>query len=138
MDATVSPIERPDWRRSGRTQLIGQQGKPAVLIADPEINSESTLARRLVREGLRVHFAATLSELRTLVAQRRLDYALTEVSFIDGDAINVIKTLQSSVPRCRIIVHSRVQLAICRKSHQSGASDVLPKPAEIDFLLAIL
>ncbi|WP_051321061.1 response regulator transcription factor [Rhizobium mesoamericanum] len=138
MDA-ISPIDEAKWRRSIEIESIAKQRGPAVLIADPEINGASPLVERLRREGFNVHFAATLSEVRMLAAHSWLHFALTEFSFEDGDAIGVIKILQSSVPGCRTIVHTRscsLQLAV--QATKAGASDVLPKPVDTDFLLSIL
>jgi|UPI000565C56A two-component system response regulator RegA len=139
MDAMSSPIDETDWRRPVGIKPIAKQRIPAVLIADTEINPGSLLVERLVGEGLDVYFAATVSEVRAITAQQCFDYALTELSFADGDAIGVIKALQSSVPFCRTIVHSRscsLQLAV--QATKAGASDVLPRPVDIDFLLSIL
>lgn len=87
----------------------------------------------------RCFFAATVSDVRTIGARHCLNYALSELTFVDGDAIDVVKALQSSVPFCRTIVHSRsrsLQLAV--RATKPVQVVWLPKPVDIDFLLSLL
>lgn len=113
--------------------------RKAVLLVDPSVDARSRLVERLHDEGLQVCIAKTLAGALQLAEKQVFDFAMTELRLKDGDAIDVIKMLQSRNPTCRVIVHSRYcNLSTTVAATKQGASDVLPKPADPDFLAAII
>jgi two-component system response regulator RegA len=113
--------------------------RPTILIVDPEVNPDSNLVGRLLEKGFFVCHAKSLECVKRLIDKYRIDYALTELKFMDGDAIGIINILRKRHPSCRTIIHSRAcSLEVAVQVTKAGAVDVLPKPANIDFLISIL
>lgn len=120
-------------------QIIGSRHKNAVLLVDPTVDTMSRLVKKLHDQGFRVCLAPTLDAANRLVQNQIFDFAMTELRLADGDAWDVIKLVQSKNPSCRVIVHSRYcNIANTVAATKHGASDVLPKPADPDFLAAII
>jgi len=114
-------------------------GEGAVLLVDPALDARSPLIVRIAEHGFTVYLASTLSDARQIVDTQNIAFAMTEMIIADGCASDVIEIVLAGNPLCRVIVHSR----FCNISNavalvKAGASDVLPKPADTDFLVAIL
>lgn len=115
------------------------RNRRAVLLVDPTVDARSRLVERLHDERLMVCLAPTLDSAFQLAKKQIFDFAMTELRLTDGDAVDVIKLVQGGNPSCRVIVHSRYcNLSTAVTATKQGASDVLPKPADPDFLAAII
>ncbi|GLR56774.1 DNA-binding response regulator [Rhizobium indigoferae] len=113
--------------------------RTAVLIADPEVSPASPLVERLIGEGLDVCLSDKADAARRHLRERTASFAIVELVFDDGDGIDLVRDIANSYPRCRTLVHSRFcNLANAVQAIKLGASDVLPKPTDIDFLIGVL
>jgi len=113
--------------------------REAVLIVDREIDMSSTFVNRLLMDGFCVCIAQNVAAARKHFEKNKFSFAVTELSFDDGDGIEVIEALLDREESCRIIVHSKFcTLGNAVHSIKAGARDVLPKPTADDLLLAIL
>ncbi len=113
--------------------------RAAALIVDPEINSASPLVQRLVNEGLHVCLADSADAARRHLRERAISFAVVELALDDGDGVELVQDIADLNPGCRTLVHSRFcNLSNAVSAIKAGASDVLPKPTETDFLVALL
>ena len=113
--------------------------RTTVLIADPEVSPASPLVERLIENGLDVCLADNADAARRLLRERTASFAIVELVFDDGDGIALVEDIAASYPRCRTLVHSRFcNLANAVQAIRLGASDVLPKPTDVDFLIGVL
>jgi len=122
-------------------EIIGKSGpnREAVLIVDRDVDMSSTFVNRLLMDGFVVCIAQNVAAARKHFEDRTFSFAVTELSFDDGDGIEVIEALLEREEQCRIIVHSKFcTLGNAVHSIKAGARDVLPKPTADDLLLAIL
>lgn len=111
----------------------------AVLIAGAEVGTASPLVESLIGNGLHVCLADTADAARRHLRERTISFAIVELVFDDGDGIGLVEAIAASYPRCRTLVHSRFcNLSNAVQAIKSGASDVLPKPTDVDFLIAVL
>ncbi|WFU91383.1 response regulator (plasmid) [Rhizobium sp. CC1099] len=111
----------------------------AVIIADPDVEPNSPLVERLVANGLYVCLADTADAVRRHLRERTISYAVVELVFDDGCGIEIVESIAKSYPRCRTLVHSRFcNLSNVVAAIKSGASDVLPKPVDLDLLIDVL
>lgn len=118
---------------------VRHPGREVVLIVDPTIGPTSPLLSRLNEEGFHVCLAETVEHARRHLLERQVDFVMTELHLRDGDAIDVIRLVRNRSASSRVIVHSKYcDLANTVSVTKAGASDVLPKPADLDFLIAIL
>lgn len=114
-------------------------GQTAVLVADPEMSPASSLVERLVENGLHVCLADSAETARRHLRLRTASFAIVELVFDDGDGIALVQAISNCYPRCRTLVHSRFcNLSNAVQAIKSGASDVLPKPTDVDFLIGVL
>ncbi len=113
--------------------------RTAVLIADPEVGPASPLVEHLIANGFHVCLADTADTARRHLRERVISFAIVEFAFDDGEGFDLVQAIASSYPRCRTVVHSRFcNLANAVKAVKAGASDVLPKPTDVDFLVGVL
>ncbi|MBW9113690.1 response regulator [Rhizobium cauense] len=113
--------------------------RTAVLIADPDVGPTSPLVERLVQSGLHVCLADTADAAKRHLRERTVSFAIVELVLDDGDGLDLVEAIANSYPRCRTLVHSRFcNLSNAVSAIKSGASDVLPKPTDVDLLVGIL
>lgn len=111
----------------------------SVLIADPEFERMSNLGERLVCEGYHLSHARTVRQATISMLEHRFDFALLELRYGDGDAFDILHRLPTYKQAPRVVIHSRycnVPLAV--RAINAGASDVLPKPGNLDLILSVL
>lgn len=110
-----------------------------VLIADKVAAAECELVSRLKREGYTVMIAGDVAAAQEHIRTMTIDYAVCDLQFTDGGGFEIVEALYVLHPSCRTIVYSEYcNLATAVRAARLGAADVLPKPTNMDFLIAIL
>jgi two-component system response regulator RegA len=110
-----------------------------VLIVDPAISGHSELVRTLEDEGFDVLIAPDLEAARQFVVRETISYVLLELRLPDGSPFELIKEIKDRHPRSRVLVHSaycNVPTAV--RATKAGATDVLPKPVDMRFVMRLL
>ncbi|MDI7864220.1 response regulator [Rhizobiaceae bacterium n13] len=113
--------------------------KSCVLIADAEVTPASALVERLIRNGLEVCLADSADAAKRHLRERAVSFAIIELVLEDCDGLDLVADIARAHPQCRTLVHSRFcNLSNAVQAVKSGASDVLPKPTDVDFLVGVL
>jgi len=110
-----------------------------VLIVDPAIDSRSELVQTLEDEGYDVLLASSVGAARRYVSGEMISYALLELRLADESTFDLIKEIKVRHPQARVLVHSaycNVPTAV--RATKAGATDVLPKPVDIRFVMRLL
>lgn len=111
----------------------------SVLLADPAIDTNSAIVQQLACKGFEVFLASTTRAAHSFVSTRTLDFVLLELQFDDGDCFPLIEEIRLANPNARILIHSALcSLPIAVRAAKAGANDVLPKPVQADFVVALL
>lgn len=107
-----------------------------LLIEDDELLG-SNLRRALTASGYRVDLAPTLGEGRALLAQRRPELVLLDLSLPDGDGVDWCAEVQAAAPTLPIIMltarSEEIDIVI---GLNSGAVDYITKPFRLAELTA--
>ncbi|MBY5814507.1 response regulator [Rhizobium leguminosarum] len=110
-----------------------------VLIADPAVDKSSGLVDYFLDNDFEVLFAATAREVRQFAATMPVPFAMLEVRFPDGDLFDLVGDIRAANPKGRILIHSAYcNLAVAVAATKAGATDVLPKPVQKEFVLQLL
>ncbi|MCB2186577.1 MAG: response regulator [Deltaproteobacteria bacterium] len=113
--------------------------EPSVLLVDDEAQFVGTLAKRLVRRGLRVETALGGQEALDLLDQggaSRIDVVILDVKMPGMDGLETLSRLKAHHPNVGVIMltgHGTVESAI--EGMKRGAYDFLLKPADLNLLL---
>ncbi|APO73417.1 response regulator CheY-like domain-containing protein [Rhizobium etli 8C-3] len=128
----VSPCVVPQASSASNTR------RASVLVADPEIDVFSPLVARLLSEGLAVRLATSVAEAKAQLESDVPDFALIELKYADGNGFEIVEAL-ANLGTTRVVVQSiYCNIATAVRVVREGASDVLPKPMEVDIVLAVL
>ncbi|CDZ67674.1 Photosynthetic apparatus regulatory protein RegA [Neorhizobium galegae bv. orientalis] len=115
------------------------QNVRCVLVADSAIDRDSDLVRHLARSGYFIKLSSTLEDSRSFVASVPVSFALLELRFPDGEGFPLIEDVRKNNPNSRILVHSAFcNISVAVHAAKLGATDVLPKPVETEFVLQLL
>lgn len=110
-----------------------------VLVVDDEPNMRTTLSRILLDEGYETAGAATGAEAVACWTERRFDVILLDVTLPDADGVELLRSLRRTQPEARVILMSAYGTDELREAAiAGGAIAFLPKPLELDRLLALL
>jgi len=126
------------------TSIATTTGLPAdhqrtVLVADPALSHSCALVHYFVDKGFKILLATTADGVRSFLSSRSIDFAMLEVRFPDGCAFDLVSEIRAANPRSRILIHSAYcNLPVAVAAAKAGATDVLPKPVETEFLLQLL
>ncbi|HEX5050235.1 MAG TPA: sigma-54 dependent transcriptional regulator [Planctomycetota bacterium] len=108
-----------------------------VLILEDDAESRAALKAWLQQQRLDVREAATIAEAQKRIAERLPDLALLDVILPDGSGLLLLKELvPAGVDVVMVSGQTTIQDAI--GALRLGASDFLPKPADIPRLTAIV
>lgn len=111
----------------------------AVLIVDPEVNHGSPLVRRLMEDGFDVCLADNTNVAIEHLLETAPSFAVVELAFDDGNGVDLVQDIARSYPCCRTLIHNRFcTLSNAVQAIKAGACDVLPKPADVEFLIGVL
>ena len=112
---------------------------PQILVADDDRTVRTVISHALNKQGYQVGATTSVAGLWDLVTMGRGDILLTDVSFPDGDALDLLPRLQAKRPDLTIIVMSaQANLLTAIKTQQRGVFDYLPKPFELRQLLDVM
>jgi len=110
-----------------------------VLIADDDRAIRESLARALELEGYLVDIADDGVQALTRARKDRFDALVLDVMMPDVDGLGVCRVLRAEGDRTPILMlTARVETADRVAGLDAGADDYLPKPFELDELLARL
>jgi two-component system nitrogen regulation response regulator GlnG len=111
----------------------------SILICDDDAAIRTVVTQALRRAGHRVTAAASLSELRRELAAGRPDVLVTDVVLPDGNGLDFVATFTGEMPDVPVIVLSAQNtLSTAVRATEAGAFDYLPKPFDLNELLAIV
>ena len=112
---------------------------PQILVADDDRTVRTVISHALNKQGYQVGTATSVAGLWDMVTIGRGDVLITDVSFPDGDALDLLPRLQAKRPDLTIIVMSaQANLLTAIKTQQRGVFDYLPKPFELGQLLDVM
>jgi two-component system, response regulator RegA len=110
----------------------------SVLVVDDDEPFRLSLARALQRRQLTVHTAATIAEAVSLAAADPPTYAAVDLRLGDGNGLELVRILREIAPFTRIVLLTGYgNIASAVNAIKAGAADYLPKPVDIDLLLAV-
>lgn len=112
---------------------------PQILVADDDRTVRTVISHALSKQGYQVGATASVAGLWDMATTGRGDVLITDVSFPDGDALDLLPRLQAKRPDLTIIVMSaQANFLTAIKTQQRGVFDYLPKPFELRQLLDVI
>jgi len=123
IESAAAEPSRPMPRRS-----------PAVLVVDDEADLRELLSLTLVRLGLDVDMAESVSSARSLLARNRYALCLTDMRLPDGTGLELVREVAQSAgpPIAVITAYGSAENAVA--ALKAGAFDYLTKPVDLDQL----
>jgi len=112
---------------------------PTVLIADDDRSIRTVLTQALGRSGYQVRCTGNATTLWRWVEDGEGDLVITDVLMPDENGLDLIPRIRSVRPDLRVVVMSaQSTLMTAVKAAQRGAFEYLPKPFDLDELLAVV
>ena len=109
-----------------------------ILVVDDDAGIRTVLAHALRRTGYEVATMGSVAELLAALRSDDADAVLCDVVLPDGSGIDAIPRAKAIRPNVPVIVMSAQNtFATAIKAAERGAYDYLPKPFDIDELLAL-
>jgi len=107
---------------------------PAVLVVDDEADLRELLSLTLLRLGLDVDTAESVSGARARLEQRRYSLCLTDMRLPDGTGLDLVRDVAQSAgpPIAVITAYGSAENAVA--ALKAGAFDYLTKPVDVDQL----
>ena len=113
------------------------QANATILIADDDRAIRAVLSRALGRVGHRVRATGNASTLWQWVQAGDGDLVITDVHMPDGDGLELVPRIRAVRPDMSVIVMSAQNtLVTAVKATDRGAFEYLPKPFDIDEMVA--
>jgi two-component system, NtrC family, nitrogen regulation response regulator GlnG len=110
-----------------------------ILVADDDQAIRTVLAQALGRQGYRVRAAGNAAVLWRWVADGEGDLVITDVVLPDENGLDLVPRIRKQRPELRIIVMSAQNtLLTAVKATQRGAFEYLPKPFDLNELVAVV
>ena len=111
-----------------------QRRLPAVLVVDDEADLRELLSLTLVRLGLDVDTAESVSAARALLGRNAYALCLTDMRLPDGSGLDLVRHVSASAgpPIAVITAYGSAENAVA--ALKAGAFDYLTKPVDIDQL----
>jgi len=112
---------------------------PTVLIADDDRSIRTVLTQALGRSGYQVRTTGNAATLWRWVEDGEGDLVITDVVMPDENGLDLIPRIKRIRPDLRIVVMSaQSTLMTAVKAAQRGAFEYLPKPFDLQELLAVV
>lgn len=109
-----------------------------VLLVDDDEPFRLSLARALRRRQLTVFIAATIAEAVALATTEPLTYAVVDLRLGNENGLDLVRILREIAPEVRIVLLTGYgNIASAVTAIKAGAADYLPKPVDIDRLMAV-
>jgi len=110
-----------------------------ILVADDDRSIRTVLSQALTRSGYHVRSTGTASILWRWVENGEGDLVITDVVMPDENGLDLIPRIRKLRPDLRIVVISaQSTFATALKAAQRGAFEYLPKPFDLNDLLAVV
>ena len=117
----------------------GRTGPATILVADDDRSIRTVLSQALGRSGYQVRSTANAGTLWRWVEEGEGDLVITDVVMPDANGLDLIPRIQAVRPALRVIVMSaQSTLMTAVKAAQRGAFEYLPKPFDLQELLAVV
>jgi two-component system nitrogen regulation response regulator GlnG len=112
---------------------------PTVLIADDDRSIRTVLTQALGRSGYQVRSTGNAATLWRWVEDGEGDLVITDVVMPDENGLDLIPRIRRIRPELRVVVMSaQSTLMTAVKATQRGAFEYLPKPFDLQELLAVV
>ena len=112
---------------------------PTVLIADDDRSIRTVLTQALSRAGYQVRSTSSAALLWSWVERGEGDLVITDGVMPDENGLDIIPRIKRVRPEMRVIVMSaQSTLLTAVKATQRGAFEYLPKPFDLQELLAVV
>src|ERR1700723_1996417 len=112
---------------------------PTVLIADDDRSIRTVLTQALGRSGYQVRTTSNAATLWRWVEEGEGDLVITDVVMPDENGLDLIPRIRRVRPDLRVVVMSAQSTLITAvKAAQRGAFEYLPKPFDLQELLAVV
>ncbi len=112
---------------------------PTVLIADDDRSIRTVLTQALGRSGYQVRSTSNAATLWRWVEEGEGDLVITDVVMPDENGLDLIPRIRRVRPELRVVVMSaQSTLMTAVKAAQRGAFEYLPKPFDLQELLAVV
>ena len=112
---------------------------PTVLIADDDRSIRTVLTQALGRSGYQVRSTGNAATLWRWVEDGEGDLVITDVIMPDENGLDLIPRIRRIRPELRVVVMSaQSTLMTAVKATQRGAFEYLPKPFDLQELLAVV
>jgi two-component system, NtrC family, nitrogen regulation response regulator GlnG len=112
---------------------------PTVLVADDDRSIRTVLSQALGRSGYQVRCTGNAATLWRWVEDGEGDLVITDVVMPDENGLDLIPRIRRIRPDLRVVVMSaQSTLMTAVKATQRGAFEYLPKPFDLDELLAVV
>ena len=112
---------------------------PTVLVADDDRSIRTVLTHALGRSGYQVRSTGNAATLWRWVEDGEGDLVITDVVMPDENGLDLIPRIRRIRPDLRVVVMSaQSTLLTAVKAAQRGAFEYLPKPFDLQELLAVV
>ncbi len=112
---------------------------PTVLVADDDRSIRTVLTQALGRSGYQVRTTGNAATLWRWVEEGEGDLVITDVVMPDENGLDLIPRIRRVRPDLRVVVMSaQSTLMTAVKAAQRGAFEYLPKPFDLQELLAVV
>jgi two-component system nitrogen regulation response regulator GlnG len=110
-----------------------------ILVADDDRSIRTVLGQALTRAGYQVRCAGDAAGLWGWIEAGEGDLVITDVIMPDENGLDLVPRITRARPELRVIVMSaQSTLLTAVKATQRGAFEYLPKPFDLDELLAVV
>src|SRR5271154_2619799 len=117
----------------------GVVGKGTILVADDDRGIRTVLDQALGRAGYEVRTTGNAATLWRWVSDGEGDLVITDVVMPDENGLDLIPRIRKIRPELRVVVMSaQSTLLTAVKATQRGAFEYLPKPFDLQELLAVV
>ena len=124
---------------SDRSGCRWRRNLPTVLIADDDRSIRTVLTQALGRSGYQVRSTGNAATLWRWVEDGEGDLVITDVVMPDENGLDLIPRIKRIRPELRVMVMSaQSTLMTAVKAAQRGAFEYLPKPFDLQELLAVV
>jgi len=122
-----------------RAERRGEPVAAAVLVVDDEADIRELLELTLLRMGLVVESAASVSAAKDLLKARRFDLCLTDMRLPDGEGLDLVRHIGEhcgDLPVAVITAYGSAENAVA--ALKAGAFDYLSKPVSLEDLRTLV